>query len=722
MRHRLSKLSGAALAALVFSVGISSAQAEVASAWAEEEQTAVRLIIDRDGLGDDGTVRAGLEFRMQPGWKVYWRSPGDAGYPPQPDFSGSTNVEIGDLSWPAPSRFSVLGLQTLGYEDRVVLPFDLRAPAADKPAWVATSINYLTCKDVCIPYTAELDLKVPAGGGSPTQLAHTISQFDSQVPRSAQAARLDISEVWTESTADALYMVINATSDIPFRAPDVYVEGQADLGFGSPSVAVADGGHQATLRMAITGYRGAASDAAASLQDASLTLTMVDGGRAAEIERPVGAPRAFADEPAMASVERDGQSIALMLLFAFLGGLILNLMPCVLPVLSIKFLGFIKHGGGEPAAARLSFLSSAAGIVFAFMLLAGALIGVKASGTAIGWGIQFQQPWFLIAMTLLVTLFACNVWGFFEVRLPTALSDLGHRGSQGKGLGGSFLQGMFATLLATPCSAPFLGTAVGFALARGSLEILSIFLFLGLGLAAPYLLVAARPSLATRLPAPGPWMGKLKVVLGFALAATAVWLLTVIAGVAGVTHAIVVGATLVAMIVWLGPVLRLAPQIKKATPAALLVATVVAISGAYIGDTSVIAETSSPEVGKIAWVPFDRDALEDHTAAGKIVFVDVTADWCITCQVNKRLVMEQGRVLELLNGPDVIAMQADWTRPDPEIAAYLASFDRYGIPFNAIYGPRAQTGVALPELLTADIVLNGFREAVPEQLAARLLQ
>src|SRR3989338_66930 len=210
---------------------------------------------------------------------------------------------------------------------------------------------------------------------------------------------------------------------------------------------------------------------------------------------------------------RSVQSLAVILLLAVLGGLILNLMPCVLPVLSIKLLGVVGHGGGDNRTVRLSFIFSAAGILFAFGVLAAALIGLKAAGMSIGWGIQFQQPWFLIAMTLVVTAFACNLWGFFEVRLPAYIADWGEHSSHMHGLGGHFLQGALATLLATPCSAPFLGTAIGFALSRGASEIAAVFAALGLGLALPYLAVAAFPGLATRLPRPGRWMVVLRRLL-----------------------------------------------------------------------------------------------------------------------------------------------------------------------------------------------------------------
>ncbi len=274
---------------------------------------------------------------------------------------------------------------------------------------------------------------------------------------------------------------------------------------------------------------------------------------------------------------------------------------------------------------------------------------------------------------------------------------------------------MFATLLATPCSAPFLGTALGFALARGATEIAVIFFVLGIGLATPYLLIAAVPKLATQLPKPGPWMDKLKIALGFALAATAVWLLSVVAGVVGFSGALWTGVALAFVTLWLGWFVKIAPEMRKATPVALMFVTAASFVNAYVGDIDGPLDTDQPALSKIAWSPFDPEVIPALVKSGKLVFVDVTADWCITCQVNKRLVLEQGRILELMRSPDVVAMQADWTRPNDDIANYLASFDRYGIPFNAVYGPNALDGYALPELLTPDIVLNGFKQTVPER-------
>lgn len=693
-----------------------------ASEWVDEEQTSLRLIAARDSLGDDGAVRVGLQFHLKPHWKVYWRSAGDAGFPPQLDFAESENVTASELSWPVPERFSVIGLETLGYQDEVVFPFTVAALDPTKPARLAARIYYLTCNDVCIPYEANVSLTIPPGDGAPTEFAHDIGKFDSQVPKSPNAARLNITGLDVQASDDAIYLVANATSEIPFKNPDLYLEGPAEtgLGFSQPTLEISRDRMSANMRVTVWGYSGPVADNLSKVTETPFTLTIRDGARAAEVKIITGDEvTPFAGEQAAPASTIENTSLAMMLLFAFLGGLILNLMPCVLPVLSIKVLSVIKHGGAARGPVRASFLASAAGVVTTFMIIAAALIGLKEAGASIGWGIQFQQPWFLIGMAFLVMLFACNLWGFFEVRLPGAVSNATAKHAQGSGAGANFLQGMFATLLATPCSAPFLGTAVGFALARGAHEIALIFFVLGLGLAAPYLMIAALPQLATRLPKPGPWMSKLRIALGFALAATALWLLSVIAGVSGLAQAILTGGALAILALWLGWFVKLAPEMRRATPYALLMVTAAPLVNAYVGDIDGPIDTDKTAISKIAWSPFDPEVIPALVRSGKIVFVDVTADWCITCQVNKRLVLERGRMLELMRSPDVVAMQGDWTRPNDEIASYLASFGRYGIPFNAVYGPRAPEGYALPELLTPEIVLGGFKQAVPEKLATR---
>ena len=665
-----------------------------ASAWVETEQTRLRLVSATSGVGFERTLRLGLEFRLKPGWKVYWRSPGDAGYPPSLDWSGSENLAGAVMLWPAPARFSVLGFNTLGYEDEVVFPLDVTLAEAGRPLRLRATVDYLTCSDICVPYQASLALDLPDGGAQTTAFTHLIGRYAARVPGAGTGRGLVIERVETRGDGERRVLRVVARSDAPFVAPDVYVEGPNLIEFGVPKAETLAGGRTTILELSAR----ALDKTAPALVGSALTLTLVDGPRALESTSVVVAARSALS----------GGYLSILLL-ALLGGLILNLMPCVLPVLSIKLLRVVGHGGGEARTVRRSFLATAAGILTAFLALAGMLAILKSTGLSIGWGIQFQQPLFLVAMTVIVTLFAANLWGLFEIRLPASLGGALARAGGQHSLGGDFLTGAFATVLATPCSAPFLGTAVGFALSRGTADIFAIFAALGVGLAAPYLLVAALPALATRLPRPGPWMVWLKRVLGIALAATAVWLLTVVANIADDKAAFVVGALMVASVAVLASGPMLLARARLATPAIVGVLALAALAAPEI-----LPRTDSgpaTDVSATHWRPFDWDAIPGLVARGKVVFVDVTADWCITCKANKALVLNRGPVAELLAGADVVAMVADWTRPSDEISAYLASFGRYGIPFDVIYGPGAPQGEPLPELLTRGSVMAGFARA-----------
>ena len=347
-----------------------------------------------------------------------------------------------------------------------------------------------------------------------------------------------------------------------------------------------------------------------------------------------------------------------------------------------------------------------AGIVASFLALAVLALGLKGAGLAVGWGIQFQQPLFLVAMILLLMLFAWNLFGLFEFHLPRALGGLGAQGDD-KSLAGSFWTGALATLLATPCSAPYLGTAVGFALARGPLEIVAVFLALGLGMALPYVLVAAVPGLATRLPRPGAWMLWVKRVMGLALLGTAVWLLTVLWAESGLAAALAVAvmALATAPVLWLDLRRKLAPGVAAAAILGLGLA-------AFITPPTLGKPMAAREARTAGdWQTLEATQIAGLVAQGKVVFVDVTADWCVTCQYNKVQVLDDGRVAERLEAAGVVTLRGDWTRPDPAISAYLESFGRYGIPFNAVYGPGLPAGKALPEILSVDGVLAALDEA-----------
>lgn len=684
---------------------VAEAQARTGD-WHDGDLASVRLLSAVEAVGDESSLQLGLEFQMEEGWKIYWRSPGDAGLPPEPDWSRSQNVADVAMGWPVPIRFSIFGLDTYGYEREVVFPLTVTPVRPGEPVALAGKVDYLICADICVPETAEISLSLPGGPGEPSAASHVINRYLSQVP--AQGAGLGITVKQAAVRADGgdgFMLEVAVASAQPLQSPDVYIEGPAGSYFRAPEATFSADRSQAVLRAP-----GGGVDVAA-LTDHPLTLTVLDGGRA--IETRVTPHSGSLDTGALGPAMAGSSAMALggILLLALLGGLILNLMPCVLPVLSLKLLSVVGHGGGESRQVRIGFLASSAGIMASFLLLAGALSALQAAGASIGWGIQFQQPVFLAFMIVVLVLFAANMFGLFEFALPRRIADLASRRG-GDGLTGHFLTGAFAALLATPCSAPFLGTAVGFALSRGPMEIVLVFAALGLGLAIPYLLVAAAPSLATRLPRPGPWMVKLKWLLGLALAATAVWLATVLASQAGVDAAISVSAlaALAAAVLWTRRIegSRLGRHAAKVS----VVLAVAALAAPVFGPQTALAPRGADRLAAATeWERFDRTAIAPLIAEGKVVLVDVTADWCITCQFNKANVLDRGRVAELLGGSEVVAMQADWTRPDPEIARFLAAYGRYGIPFNIVYGPGNPDGVPLPELLTESAVLSAIAEA-----------
>lgn len=655
------------------------------SSWSESEVGRARLISAQDRVGDAGQVGLGIEFALKKGWKIYWRSPGDAGYAPRLDWSGSSNLDMVETRWPVPERFTILGIETIGYKGEIVLPLSAGLVQPGRALSLKLKMDVLACSDICVPVAMDLALALPEGSATPSKEAQRINQFASRVPGDgkAQGLRLERAE-WLGPKM----LSVTARADPPFNAPDLFIEAPPGFSFAPPKVRLEE-------RSGLARFEAAVLEAPpAGVAQTELTLTVADGIRG--MERKLS--------PLLGEAARPGSVSLLGIVgLALLGGLILNLMPCVLPVLSLKILGLISHGGAARAKVRQSFVASAAGILTSFLILGGAAIALKLSGNAVGWGMQFQEPVFLSFLATLVVMFSANMAGLYEIGIPQWLGGSGRAFGHPEGAFQHFLSGMFATLLATPCSAPFLGTAVGFALAAGAGEILLIFFCLGLGMAGPYLAVALWPGLAASMPKPGAWMVTLKRILAVALLGTAFWLLWVIDQQAGRLNALL----LLALLALASLILFLKQRLRR--PAlgwlALLVALAAVPAPRYLDFDARRAVDDS------LWRPFDEAAIAGLTAGGKTVFVDVTADWCVTCQVNKRLVLEKPAVLALLKGSDVVAMKADWTRPNEAISAYLAKFGRYGIPFNVVYGPRAPEGIPLPELLSEEAVIGAFNRA-----------
>lgn len=629
---------------MIWAVALPAAAQDSAST----DQTSVRLLSAVTATGDLAQIPFGVAMTLKSGWKTYWRSPGDAGFAPTVDIVGSENVAAASLAFPVPHRFELFGLQTFGYGDEVVFPLNVTPRNPGQPVSLRAHLRYLVCEQICIPYEHDLALDLPAGQAGVSDDAALLSRYQALVPDAGARARFSLSAL---SASERELRITLQSDGAALNNPDAIIEGPGGLYFNKPKVELIDGGMGARFTVAIERDAGAPDPATTAL-----TVTLFDGQRALE-QRVVPDIFVGADSASPATDSAAAPMLWPMVLVALLGGLILNVMPCVLPVLILKLTHVLEHAGAARRAVRSGFLASAAGIVFAFGVLALILIGIKASGQSIGWGIQFQQPFFLGALAALCLAFAANVWGWFQVPVPAfagALTGFAGRHETRRPLLGAFLGGILATILATPCSAPFVGSAVGFALSRGPVEIAVIFLALGVGLATPYLAIALAPRLVTWLPRPGRWMLWLKRLLGLSLAATGFWLLFILAQQTG-----------------------LLSTLQRAD--------------------------------NVAWQKFDAAAIPGLVAEGKVVFVDVTAEWCLTCKANKEFVLTQAPVAGALRKTH--AMLADWTRPDPAISAYLASFGRFGIPMNVVYGPGAPDGILLPELLSSDVVMTALKSA-----------
>ncbi|MDA9975538.1 protein-disulfide reductase DsbD family protein [Alphaproteobacteria bacterium] len=697
-------------------MALSSANAvDGASDWARTQMADIRLVSAAAGTGDATTVPLGLQFKLAEGWKIYWRTPGDAGFPPDLKIKTASNLGALNWQWPIPKRFSLFGQESYGYSNEVVFPITAQLVAPGKPLKIDAVVHALACSKICVPLDAALSFVLPAGPAGPTVFTQLISRYRSLVPGPLKGTGLTVTAVEPVGAPKPHSIKIKIRSDQPLVALDAFVEGGAGYTFGKPAIEMSSNSQSAALILPASLPEGGSLDAL------SVTLTIVDGDRFIETKNTVG----MATDVAPTAMPGVSLSTWLTMLgLGLLGGFILNFMPCVLPVLSLKLLGVLRHGGGELRQIRWSFVASALGIIACFLLLAGGIIAMKQAGMAVGWGIQFQQPLFLAVMIVLLAGFATNLFGWLEIPLPAFLGRLGALGPVGTAPGqegggardlfGHFLTGAFAALLATPCSAPFLGTALGFALARGPMEIMAIFTALGVGLALPYLLVAVRPSLVRALPRPGCWMDRLRIVLGVALGATAVWLFSV----ATAQLPTISLAIMAALLIGASGLLAVSRQRRSKLPTAMaaVLAIGVIIVASAVDQRSLISKntmlkTVALNTTSVRWTQFDHAVLGNLVQDGRVVFVDVTADWCLTCKVNKALVLAQGEVADRLAGDEIIAMRADWTKPNAVIAAYLASFGRYGIPFNAVYGPGAPKGLALPELLTNKTVLSALDEA-----------
>ncbi|NDF12255.1 MAG: disulfide bond formation protein DsbD [Proteobacteria bacterium] len=662
--------------------------------WFKNDEISLRVIaggyVDNN---NDKLLQMGLHFTLAPHWKTYYRSPGDGGLPVKIEWTKTENVEAPYLIWPTPTRYvEVEAVQSFGYKDELVLPIYAKVIDPTKPVKIALKADYAVCNEICIFFKKDFELEIPANHSDDAS-KELINRYVSYAPKATLPEGFEITE-WTVSNENKTRgtLVVKAKTNVAFQNPDLIIEGPEYFRFPTPEVTLSQDKKSATFEV---NYQ--ISQEGKSLLKTPLNMILADGHKA--IEKSV----TFAD------ISNKGGQLLYILLVAFLGGLILNVMPCVLPVLSIKLLSVIKHSESHVSTIRTSFLASAAGIVSSFLLLALLVTSLKAAGTQVGWGFQFQNTTFLVLMVLILSVFASNLWGLFEVGLPSWVGNklASSKKANEHSLTGHFLSGVLATVLATPCSAPLVGTAIGFAFSQGALAMFAIFTAMGIGLAAPYLIFSLFPAMVKKLPKPGAWMIKVKYVLGTLLFITVVWVSWVITG----QHGPATGITVLFCAALIPTLLVLGKMLPASIPHKWVHLVIVLVALIAFAAPTVISTTIEKPTTLTEWVPFDKSKIAPLVSEGRVVMVDVTADWCLTCKANKLLVLDRPEVVKILSNPRLVTMKADWTNPSEEITAYLKSFGRYGIPFNVIYGPKAPEGIPLPELLTQERLENALEQA-----------
>ncbi|WP_022942506.1 protein-disulfide reductase DsbD family protein [Psychromonas hadalis] len=630
-----------------------------------------------------------LEVKLDGDWKTYWRSPGEGGVSPILDWRQSSNLSDLQWHWPTPAYYEQLGVKTLGYKHNVTFPMTLTVDDMNQPLHFLGKLTLPTCTNICVLSDYDLDLApvIPADLHANKNAQHLYQQGLSTVPTKNSETKVIVASFSYESQQ----LQLQLSHAEGWDSPQILIDGDevSDDYFSQPIININKNIMTATFK--VTNWLGKTD-----LVDKSITITVSDALFSHELKTRVDNKTLF---------ESGSSSLLTMIAFALLGGLILNIMPCVLPVLGMKLNSMLASRHASKRTIRLQFLASAAGILTSFWLLAIALLILKFTGNAIGWGIQFQNPLFIGFMVIITALFTANLLGLFELRLPSRFStSVASKGDDSTF--GHFIQGMFATLLATPCSAPFLGTAVAFALGASVFEMWMVFTFLGLGMALPWLLLALFPSLVSLLPKPGAWMNKVKVIFGLMMLITTLWLLSLLTPFIGTFPTLMIALLLLVYLLY-----KIAKTQGKNTVIVILAVTV-AVSSAGLAIASLTSKHwATPLQDNLNWQPLYQHSIDDYVKQGKTVFVNVTADWCITCKTNKIGVILQDPVYSALQQDNVVVMKGDWTRPSDKVTNFLKSHGRFGVPLNVVYGPNAPSGIRLPVLLKSDDVIKALQSA-----------
>jgi thiol:disulfide interchange protein/DsbC/DsbD-like thiol-disulfide interchange protein len=679
------------------------------------------LLADTNAVVPGKPFTFGLLLSMAPGWHTYWKFSGDAGLPTELKWNLPPGWKIGDIQWPIPLKTIDPGdIETYGYENEVLLMQEVTPPSKIDSSSVKLSAeaNWLVCEKICIPGSATVQLDLPVTATAQPANTDVFARYRrllSQNWPGPEVARADWSRVGSD-----LHLKITSETLAKHPAVDFFPLPEEETIVGHPAVESRNNNGIA-FRIPLESAPKQLSSMAGLVVFSEHPNGENRGAwkiGSAPAGGPTGSSASLSARPAPV------RGIFMFLLFGFIGGMILNLMPCVLPVISLKVFGFIQQAGQSRQKIFRSGIAFTIGIFGWFIALAVLLIALKSAGHDLTWGgFQFTNAYFVLVLSVIVLVFALNLFGVFEVSLPQSVTRSLLSTSERKDYLGSFFQGVFATVLATPCTAPFLGTALGFAFTQSAVIILAMFVAIAAGMSAPYLLLSIQPAWLRFVPRPGPWMLHVKQFMGFLLLATLLFLLYVLGAQRGLEGAIWASCFLLVISVacWMKGAFALpTASAGKRTLVLVLILLLVLGSGVYfIGDkfqSATIASADSRIRGD--WQPFTPERLQTELEQGRTVFVDFTAAWCLTCKFNEASVLEAHDVREAFQRHQIVKFKADWTNGDPVITKLLKQFGRPGVPLYVLYPGKNQEPIVFPELLTKGMLLEKF-ENIGRNVAAQ---
>ncbi len=597
----------------------------------------------------------GVKIELQEGWKTYWKNPGDAGAPITIKFKDPSIKNKLKVLFPFPEKFTDHGVSTIGYEGQVIFPIRIKKNEMDKINDVI-NLDYLVCKEICIPIseTKKLNLNLQNVVKSDVFLA----SYKTVPKRKSNYFNIDQNIVSSEKIS------VEFINNDEFENIELF----------------------------------------AHAEDTSLKVKKLKSSFEVFLDNKIG----FLSSPIDFSIsngsvyeeisfdfnkKKKQTQIIYFIILAFLGGLILNFMPCVLPILSLKLYSFLRLTQDDDNKIRFDCSLTVAGIVTSFLFLAITVIFLKTIGETVGWGFHFQNQFFLIFILVLILIFSLNLLGFFEIILPENVLSKLNNFLDTNSKSGHYFSGVFATLLATPCSAPFLGTAVGFSMGSSNQNIIIIFLSIALGFSFPYLCFIIIPKIVKLLPRPGGWMNNLKYFLGILMLLSFVW----------ITNLFKINNLFIFLFTSL---ILIFTCLKNKSKFTIITSVLFVITNIFI-----ISVNSNLQKNKLIWEQYDDKTLESYLNENRSVLVDVTADWCVTCQFNKITTLNTKELVDFLIQHEVLVIRADWTNKDKDILDFIKKYNRYGIPVNIVYGPKNKEGILLPEILSKDIVINKLMEA-----------